>query len=247
MANASKPRNVLITGGTGSVGTALVEAFTAIADSVSFQFKQDEQAASKLAREFGAKPIRLDFKEDFLLPEVNFDVVVNNAGINISDVPGAQVQDRDWNVTMQVNLTAPFRLVKQCLPWMMKQQWGRIINISSIYGLRAVEGNLPYTVSKHGLAGLTKTIAKEYACYGITCNEICPGPIDSEMMRRIGSEAVASTGGTLEAYLQEVCDEIPAKRMAKPKEVASLALFLASVDSAYINGASIPIDGALIT
>ena len=84
------------------------------------------------------------------------------------------------------------------------------MNISSIYGLRAVEGNCPYTVSKHGLAGLTKTIAREYAAYGITCNEICPGPIDSNMMRTI---AKRSSSGSVEDYFKEVCEEIPARRL----------------------------------
>ena len=112
MKRASKSRKILITGGTGSVGMALVEAFTSIAHCVSFQFNHDELAAKKLAKEFGAMPIPLDFGKHSVLPEVNFDVLVNNAGINISDAYSHQVTDQDWNLTLQVNLTAPFGLVR---------------------------------------------------------------------------------------------------------------------------------------
>jgi len=96
----------------------------------------------------------------------------------------------------------------------------------------------PIQSQKHGLAGLTKTIGKEYASYGITCNEICPGPIDSEMMHKIGLKAVANTGESLKKYLEKYVKRIPAKRMASPKEVAALAVFLASAEAAYINGVS---------
>lgn len=246
MAFTHKSRNVLITGGTGSVGRALVEAFATNNHHVSFQYWQDKSTAKRLERSFGAESIQLDFAKDFTLPKVNFDIVVNNAGINISDVRAHEVSIENWNRTFRVNLTAPFQIIRQCLPSMIKKRWGRIINISSIYGLRAVEGNLPYTVSKHGLSGFTKTIAKEYALYGITCNEICPGPIDSDMMRDIGKRTVARSGGTLKGYLKEVCEEIPAKRMVKPLEVAALALFLASSEAGYLTGASIPLDGGMI-
>jgi NAD(P)-dependent dehydrogenase (short-subunit alcohol dehydrogenase family) len=192
--------------------------------------------------QFGARPIQLDFSRQFVLQETDVDVVINNAGVNINNLRTHEISLEDWNLTIQINLTAPFHVVKQCLPRMIERRWGRIVNISSIYGLRAVEGNFPYTVSKHGLSGLTKTVAKEYAAAGITCNEICPGPIDSDMMREIGSKS----GQSVDNYLAEVCDEVPAKRMAKPEEIAALAVFLASEQAAYINGASIPIDGALI-
>jgi NAD(P)-dependent dehydrogenase (short-subunit alcohol dehydrogenase family) len=241
-----RPVSVLITGGTGSVGKALVEAFATRNHRVTFQYRREKSIAKRLEKRFGAESIQMDFGEDFLLPRVDFDVVINNAGINVSDVAAHEVDIGDWNRTLRVNLTAPFLVVRQCLPSMIKKRWGRIINISSIYGLRAVEGNLPYTVSKHGLAGFTKTLAREYAVHGITCNEICPGPVDSEMMREIGKRAAASSGGTVASYLKEVCDEIPARRMVKPSELAALALFLASSEAGYLTGASIPMDGGMI-
>jgi len=129
---------------------------------------------------------------------------------------------------------------------MMSRGWGRVINISSIYGIRAVEQNLPYTVSKHGLAGLTKTIGREYAEFGITCNEICPGPITSRLMERIAERESDGSPDAIQTYLAGVADSIPAKRLATPEDVANLAAFLGSDYAAYINGVSIPLDGALI-
>ncbi|MGH9908668.1 MAG: SDR family NAD(P)-dependent oxidoreductase [Pyrinomonadaceae bacterium] len=244
--SSKKARAVFITGGTGSVGKALVQAFAMNSYRVTFQYCHDKSTANRLGKRFGAEPLQLDFEREFTLPSWDFDIVVNNAGINISDKRAHEVAIEAWNRTLQVNLTAPFQIIRQCLPSMLKKGWGRIINISSIYGLRAVEGNFPYTVSKHGLSGFTKTIAKEYAAVGITCNEICPGPINSTMMREIGQREAARSGGTVQDYLKEVCDEIPADRMLKPSELAALAIFIASDDAAYLNGASITLDGGMI-
>jgi NAD(P)-dependent dehydrogenase (short-subunit alcohol dehydrogenase family) len=246
MTAKKKLRSAFITGGTGSVGRALVQAFASNGYCVTFQYYRDKSTARRLKNQFSAEPIQLDFEQDFGLPTIDFDVIVNNAGINISDVHTHQVTVEDWNRTIRVNLTAPFLIVRQCLPSMIRRRWGRIINISSIYGLRGVESNLPYTVSKHGLSGFTKTIAKEYAVHGITCNEICAGPIDSDMMREIAKRETARNGGTIRSYFKEVCEEIPANRMLKPSELASLALFLASPEAEYLNGTSIPMDGGLI-
>jgi 3-hydroxybutyrate dehydrogenase len=239
-------RTVLITGGTGSVGKALIEAFAASGYEVTFQFSQKRTTATRLAKRIGVNAIQIDFTRDFTLPKNDFDVVVNNAGINISDVQSHEVSLDDWNRTLRVNLTAAFLLVQQCLPAMLKKGRGCIINISSIYGLRGVEGRLPYTVSKHGMAGLTKTLAKEYGGQGITCNEICPGPIDSTMMKEIAKRSTVSAGRSVKSYFKEVCDEIPVGRMVKPSEVAALAVFLASDEAAYLNGASITLDGGMI-
>lgn len=239
-------RHVLVTGGTGSVGRALVEAFSRNGDLVSFQYNTNEATATKLRDSLHSTPIQMDFATSATLPHADFDVVVNNAGVNISKQLSQDVTRANWDRTFLINVTVPFLLTQQCLPYMLSKGWGRIINVSSIYGLRGVETNLPYTASKHALSGLTKTIAKEYAEHGITCNEICPGPIESDMMSRISTERARLDGISPEAYLSEVCDEIPAGRMADPAEIASLALFLASPEAAYVTGASIPIDGGMI-
>ncbi len=246
MKTPDSKRRVLVTGGTGSVGRALVELFCSNGDDVAFQYNTNDGAAKTLRESFNAEPIQMDFGASATLPRADFDVLVNNAGINISKQLGLTVTRADWDTTLLVNVTIPFLLAQQCLPHMLKQKWGRIVNVSSIYGLRGVEGNLPYTVSKHALSGLTKTLAKECAEHGITCNDLCPGPIESDMMTRVSAERAQLDGVSVEEYLADVCAEIPARRMAQPKEIAAVAVFLASPQAAYVTGASLPIDGGLI-
>lgn len=239
-------RLVFITGGTGSIGKALVKAFSENGDSVVFQFCNRKEIANELETTYTAKGVQIDLSENFIPPDYSFDIIINNAGINIINVISHEVELSQWNKTLAVNLTAPFIICKAYLPSMVKNRWGRIINISSIYGLRGVDWNLPYNVSKHGISGLTKSIAKDYGAQGITCNEICPGPVNSEMMQRIGSEEAQSQGLSTEEYLKEYAKQIPAKRLAEPWEISSLALFVASPSADYLNGVSLPLDGGWI-
>ncbi len=244
--NRELQKRVFITGGTGSVGQSIIEAFTSKKYEIYFQFNKDEKTAETLIKKYNVKKIQIDFTKKFELPSINFDIIVNNAGINISDAMTHKVKNEDWSKTLSFNLEIPFKIVKKYLPYMVSQKWGRIVNISSIYGLRATEQNLPYTVSKHGLTGITQTIAKEYASKGITCNEICPSAIESKMMIRIAKKGAKKENSTVQQYLEEVSELIPAKRMAKPFEIASLVVYLSSEEAGFINGCSIPIDGGLI-
>lgn len=239
-------KKVLITGGTGSVGRSLVEKFCKKGYLVTFQYKNNQKVADELCREFGAKSLKIDLAKKISLPENDYSVIINNAGIINSNVISHETSFGDWDLTLQVNLTAVFEILKICLPFMVNIQWGRVINISSIYGLRVIDNNLPYNVSKHALSGLTKSIAKEYAKFGITSNEICPGPIVSEIMTRVGKEESSYLGISLKEYFQKISDRIPCKRMAFPEDVANLASFLASTEANYLNGVSIPLDGGLI-
>ncbi|MCH7726535.1 MAG: SDR family oxidoreductase [Planctomycetes bacterium] len=240
-------RHVFVTGGTGSVGQALVRAFVLSDYKVTFQFHSNETVARALEKECKAEAIQLNFElGELSLPESAVDVVVNNAGINIANELSHEISPDDWNRTLAVNITAPYLIIRRYLPAMCDNGWGRIINISSIYGLTGAENNLPYNVSKHGMAGLTKTIAREYGKRGITCNEICPGPISSELMERIGKKRAAIEGISMEEYYDEVKEEIPAGRLAEPSEVADLAVFFASPAAQYINGISIPLDGGML-
>jgi 3-hydroxybutyrate dehydrogenase len=175
------------------------------------------------------------------------DVLVNNAAVNDCRSKTTEVQLDQWLCTLAVNLTAPFMLCRSVLPGMVTRGWGRIINISSIYGLRGTENNLPYTVSKHGLSGLTKTVAREYGGCGITCNEICPGPVDSELLNRIASYYQDSEGTLPEDFNRSLATEIPVGRLASAEDIASCAIYLASESSGYVNGVSLPVDGGLIT
>jgi NAD(P)-dependent dehydrogenase (short-subunit alcohol dehydrogenase family) len=246
MDKREQKHRVLITGGTGSVGRELVKVFSLNGNEVYFQYNQNLTVANELSSATGAKAVQIDLSKEINLPINEFNIVINNAAINISNVISDQIKLEDFDLTLSINLRAPFQIIKECLPFMIGNKWGRIINISSIYGLRGIDWNMPYNVSKHALSGLTKSIAKDYGAFGITCNEICPGPLDSDMMRRIGTEEGASKGQTVEEYLHEYAQQIPTKRLGSPIEVAKLALFIASVDAGYLNGASIPLDGGWI-
>ncbi len=239
-------KNVFITGGTGSIGMSLIEVFSKNGGNVCFQFNQNEKRAQELERKFGVKAVKIDFLNNHSLPEQQFDIVINNAGINITKCLALQVTSDEWFKTLRINLDTPYLVIHKYLPNMIKNNWGRIINVSSIFGVIATTNNLPYNVSKHGLAGFTKTIAKEYALYGITCNNICPGTVESELMERIAKRKETEFGISQEVYFQSIRETIPTKRFAKPIEIANLALYLASDYAAQINGASIVIDGGVI-
>jgi hypothetical protein len=153
----SNRKRVLVTGGTGTVGCAMVAAFTQAGHSVSFQYNNNETAAKKIEMELSARAIRLDFNSEFSLDDSDFDILVNNAGVNLSDVNTHVLDYGIWAQTLAVNLTAPFLLIRSVLPAMIRRRWGRILNISSIYGLRGASGRAAYAVSKHGLSGHTRS------------------------------------------------------------------------------------------
>lgn len=243
------PARVLISGGTGSIGRETVRAFSASGYPVSFLYRCNDRAARQLEEETGAAGIPIDFLSDdweALLPDENPAVLVNNAGINISRSEATAVSRQDWEQTLRVNLTVPFVMCQRYLPGMIEARYGRIINVSSIYGLCATPGNLPYTASKHGLSGLTKTLAKEYGRFGITVNELCPGAVESDLVRRIAAHFAAEEETSQDQQIAGMIQEIPTARLAVPGDIASAAVFLASKDTSHINGASIVIDGGMI-
>ena len=235
-------RKVLVTGGTGTIGQALVRRFTR-EHSVIFQYRQNERMARQLEAETKAQGWKVDLQDEKIDVPEGIGILVNNAAINEGDEQTSDVSESTWSKTIEVNLTATWRITRQCLPGMVAAEWGRIITISSIYGYRAVEGNLPYTVSKHGLRGLTATVAREYGEKGITANEVCPGPVDSNLLRRIAQERAGTEGS--EQYLQDVRDELPIKRLINADEVAWTAEFLAAEESGGVNGISLPVDGGM--
>ena len=242
----STAKRVLITGGTGSVGESLVKGFSGRGYRVTFLYHTAEARAEALARNYNAVPLRQDLSRPFEVVNKEVDILINNAAINEGSELSGDVPLEGWNRTLCLNLTAPFLLIQQCLPYMISRQWGRIVNISSIYGLRAGESYLPYTVSKHGLSGLTKTVAREYAGHGITCNEICPGPIDSRLLARICSESARRGGVSVEEYMREIKEELPTGELVGPAVVTHMTLLLASEECGAINGSSMVIDGGMI-
>ena len=235
-------RKVLVTGGTGTIGQALVRRF-AREHPVVFQYWENDLVAEQLEQETSAQKWKADLRNENIKAPEGIAILINNAGINEGDEKAGGVSESTWRKTIEINLNAVWRLTQQCLPVMVSAGWGRIITISSIYGYRAAVGNLPYTVSKHGLRGLTATVAMEYGDKGITANEICPGPVESSMLRRIAVERAGTEGA--EEYLRGVAEELPIKRLITADEIAWVGAFLAAEESGGINGISLPVDGGM--
>ena len=244
--DSSTPLQILITGGTGTLGEAIVVAFAKAGHRVSFQYHRNESAAERLASRWGATGVRMDFSADFEVPADDFDVLVNCAGINESEELTDGVSRAVWERMLRINVTVPFLLTQAVLPGMLKRGWGRLINIGSIYSLRGAARRAPYVASKHALSGLTKTVAKEYAGSGVTCNEICPSAVDSRLINRIAEERAALRGVTADEVLNEYRVMNPSGRLGTAAEVASVAVYLASSQAGFVNGVSIPVDGGLV-
>jgi 3-hydroxybutyrate dehydrogenase len=237
---------VLVTGGTGTLGEAMVIAFAQRGHEVTFQYRSNEEAAARLEKAHGATPMRMEFTPSFTVDQMDFDVLVNSAGINESEDRTDSVDPRIWRRMLDVNLTAPFVLAQSVLPGMVSRGWGRIVNIGSIFSLRGAVSRAAYVASKHGLSGLTKTIAIEYADRGITCNEICPAAVESRMIERIAQDRARRQGRSVSDVIDDYRRTTPANRMGYPDEVAAVALFLCTVEAGYINGTSITVDGGAL-
>jgi 3-oxoacyl-[acyl-carrier protein] reductase len=165
------------------------------------------------------------------------DILLNSAAVYPTFPSLLETPDEDWDKVMRINLRGSFLFSKHVLPAMLKAGAGAIVNLSSISGLRGTTYSVPYAVAKAGVIHLTKTIAVQYGPKGVRANCIVPGLVDSPMSRKV-------TGSTEEfnRYVQQ----IPAGRAGTPEDIAALALFLVSAESAYINGTAIVIDGGIM-
>ena len=163
------------------------------------------------------------------------DVLVNNAGI-ATTAPVSELPLERWNSTIAVNLTGALLMTQHALPLMKKGDRGRIVNISSISGVRASAGRIAYGTSKAAIIGLTRQLAIELAPDNITVNSVAPGPVDTATARALHTEL------TRQSYLRL----IPMKRFGRPEEIAAAVSFLCSEDASYITGHTIPVDGGYL-
>ena len=242
-------RRVLITGSALGLGLGLARAFAAAGDRV-FLTDIDPQVTAA-AEGLAAPSLVLDLNAEGAAARLmqaagaamgGVDILVNNAVVRTM-APVADLPDPAWDRALEVNLSAPFRLIRAVLPGMQAQGWGRIINMASVYSLIALAGRADYVTTKHAIIGLTRTVALELAATDITCNAICPGLMatDSALAR---IDALAAERGITrdEAERQFLSTRQPGGKFIPMETVTALALFLCSPASAGLNGAAIPVD-----
>lgn len=235
---------VLVTGAASGIGKACAERFAqAGAEVVALDL--DGDAARQVANEIGGKSLQADLSDYEVLDnlEINADIVVNNAGLQ-HVAPIEDFSPERFSMILRVMLEAPFRLVRAALPGMYERGWGRVINISSVHGLRASEYKSAYVSAKHGLEGLSKVIALEGGPKGVTSNCICPAYVRTPLVENQVQDQAKIHGIPEKKVIEEIMLTEPAiKRLVEPVEVAEFAAFLCMPETSFVNGASLTIDG----
>lgn len=239
-------RKVFVSGGTGAIGRGIVERLANEGHTIHFSFCSSEAEARELESSLGATAHHIDYSTEWAPPISQADILINNAGINLSGHDVLATSQEEIEATLCVNFGAAMRLCQHFVPEMKARTWGRIVNVNSLYCLLRPRIRLSYTTSKFALRALTGTLAAELASSGITVNDVCPGPVDSQMLRTMGQLAVeAGRYGSLEEYLQGVGRDVPIGRLISPAEVAEAVAFLISDLAGACTGLSLRVDGGM--
>lgn len=221
---AAEGAKVVIVGTTEEAGNAMVAEILAAGGEAFFQKTNVTSGAE------------LDTLVQAALHKYGrIDILVNNAGVGGSLANMDQITDEEWDKVLATNLTAPFQIMKRVIPVMEKAGGGSIVNVASMASTGAGRGGIAYTSAKHGLLGLTRQVSLDHGHGGIHINAVLPGPIDTQMIARV----LAMPQHPLNMKIKMS----PAGRPGQPEEVAKAILFLASDDSAYIQGAALAVDG----
>jgi 3-hydroxybutyrate dehydrogenase len=251
-------KNAIVTGSTSGIGLGIAEAFAASGANVMLNglgaAADLEAARAVLAEKYGvavaydgadmAKPdaVRaLIARAERAFGAV--DILVNNAGIQ-HVAPVEMFPEAHWDAILAVNLSAAFHAIKAALPGMKARGWGRIISVASAHGLVASPFKSAYVAAKHGVLGLTKTVALETAESGITANAICPGYVWTPLVERQIEDQAKAHALPRERVVREVLlAKQPNRRFATVEEIGALAVFLAGDGAASITGAALPVEG----
>ncbi|MFJ2350301.1 3-hydroxybutyrate dehydrogenase [Glutamicibacter sp. NPDC087673] len=239
-----KGRRALVTGGASGIGLASARALADAGATVTIA-DLNEQAAEEAARELGGKAWAVDLSDTASLEDlsVDTDILINNAGVQ-RVAPIHEYDPEAWRLIHRLMLESPFLLIRAALPGMRERGFGRVINISSIHGLRASAFKSAYVAAKHGLEGLSKVTALEGADYGITSNCINPGYVRTPLVERQITDQANSHGIDESDVIQEIMlAESAIKRLVEPEEVASLAAWLSADAAGMVTGASYTMDG----
>jgi 3-hydroxybutyrate dehydrogenase len=244
MASELAGRRALVTGGASGIGRACAVRLAAAGADVVVA-DRDAESAKSVAELVGGTAVAVDLSDldavDAL--DLAIDVLVNNAGLqHVAPIPDFPV-DR-FSYLLRLMLEAPFRLVRRALPHMYEQGWGRIVNISSIHGLRASPFKSAYVTAKHGLEGLSKVIALEGAPHGVTSNCVNPAYVRTPLVEgQIADQAKAHGLSEDDVVAQVMLAPAAIKRLLEPEEVAEAVAYLCSPAAASVTGSNLVLDG----
>lgn len=240
-----KRDTVLITGASRGIGSAIAKSLAKENYNIVINFRENEIEAKRVfdeIKEYNSNVLMIkadirkteDVENMFLEIEKNFgnvDILINNAGI--SSVKFFQdITEEEWEDMFNVNVHGAYRCIKRAIPSMISNRYGKIIGISSIWGVTGGSLEAHYSATKGAIISMNKALAKELGYSGITVNTVAPGGIDTDMLKNISKE-----------NLEEYCSEFPLQRLGKPEEIASVVKFLISKDSSYITGQVINVNG----
>ena len=244
----SAGRVALVTGASRGIGRELALELARNGADIAVNYAQSEAAAEAVAAEVvalgrRALPIRADVADPDAVAEMldavgkqlgRPEILVNNAGIT-RDTLAMRMKDDDWSAVLATNLTGAFLVTRACLRGMIRSRWGRIITIGSVIGTMGNPGQINYAAAKAGLAGMTRSLAKELGSRGITVNLVAPGFIRTDITADLSQEQIDA-----------VLSQVPLERLGDPADVAPLVAFLAGEGGRYITGQVIHVDGGLV-